>query len=557
MTGMATWLVLLAVAAGQEPVGPKWPPASEPPGYPDDEAIPASATPSHPSTATAPTARANLLAADGSFELGDPDWCRSGTTADPLRTPLTIDRTCADHGRASARWLIEPEQGSASVRIPLSLTSPCPAGPYCVSVALRASSPQTLMAAASTGSSASLTRWQVGRRWQRFHQVFSLPSAEGSAPPSLLLATVQSPRPWVLWIDSLKVEAGTSPTGYRPAVVPLIGVSFSRRCLLFFEGRALRIAAGALCPRSYLPGARLQWTLTDGRTFSERRSLPLAALITRDLPIRAEPLARGAYRLDVGLVDRAGKPLARRSETFGVVREVPQRGDGGFRLVVPSRGPRCDAIARQIGLTVETPTTTSPRSRPASRTSTTRQVRLLPSTGPLTDVSERIGALTLAHAADQRTVHWPTAWAELMDGGACWRPMAVAVSTWLEFLAHASHVRRIRLGDGAVVLDVFSSPDRHVAIVAATSSTSSRPSSRRAPIPLEIPLPPKALTAYDLYGARYPTTDDGNRLIVDLSGEAFYLVAGTSLTRGRFALQLGDAQLRAPTSASKPHRPGP
>ncbi len=476
--------------------------------------------------------------ADGSFELGAPDWCAGWGRDDDLSTKLTIDRSDAHHGQCSARWLVEPELGRATIRIPLPLVDQTLAGPHCLSVALRASSPQALMATISNGQGDRANRWDLETRWRRFDCVFARSPKAGGPGPALILTAEKTGEPWALWIDSVKVEAGPAATAYRPADVPQIGVSLGRRQRLFLESEPVHVAVGVRCPASQASGAAVRWTLAGGPNVARHGRASVARSLARDLALHTRPLPRGRYRLVLKLIDQAGKPLTRRIETFGVVRNLSGRAGDGFSVVVPPRGPRSDAVARQIGLTIADPAR-------ASAPSDGVDVPLSTRPGSGSAVLARIGELTAKHAAGKPAVIWSTAWEELLAPNGCWQPAAVAVNTWIDLLADLAHLRSIRLGGGAVVVEVFSSGTSHVAVV-STSSADDRVAR------LDVPLNPAYVVAMDAYGTRLPVTGGLDRFSVELSPKVFYLTAGSNLTSGRFALQLEEARLLRAATTSAP-----
>jgi len=545
----------MAVATIVGPVGPRWPAGIAQPGRQGTADV--SATRGASPTDSQPTGRPNLLVADGSFELGQPDWCRWRGTSDDLSTGLTLDAAQADRGRASARCLIEPEQEVDRIRIPLPVVGYRPGRHYCVSLALRASSAQVLTVTLSGAVRVEPRRWRVERRWQRFDQAYTLSPARSDAPPELVISTVKAPEPWVLWIDSLKVEAGSSSTAYRPADVPLIGVSFDRRSGLFFEGHPVDIVVGARCPRGKCAGAELRWALFPGVKGPRRGSVPIGEAIGRHVPIHRGSLPPGRYRLDLELVGASGKALARRTEPFGVVRDLSDLANQGLRLIVPSRGPRSDAMARRLGLSIGDTTTTSVStawritSRPATEPRALRHSRSLPSPARRLAVATRIRDLTAARAAGARTVYWPAAWNELLDVNGRWGPVAVAVNTWTHLLADTTHLREIRLNGGTVTLDVFSGTARHLAMVSTGGARTLAVGGDGSHTVLQAPLSPADVTVMDVYGRPLPMAGGENRFVVDLRAGPVYLVAGPNVTRGRFALQLEDARIVRPTSTSR------
>jgi len=336
----------------------------------------------------------------------------------------------------------------------------------------------------------------------------------------------------------VKVEAGSSATPYRPADVPQIGVSLGRRRRLFIEREPVHIAMGARCPGDRAAGAAVRWTLAGGPNVAKHGKVSVARPVARDLTLNSDPLPRGRYRLALSLIDQAGRPLAHRIETLGVVRDLSGRAGGRFRVIVPPRGPRSDAVARQLGLMIAHPAPSSARSDRVGVPLSTRP-------GPRSGVLARIDELTARHAAGKPAVTWPTAWEELLAPDECWEPAAVAVNTWIDLLGGLAHLRNIRLDGGAVIVDVFSSGTSHVAVV-STSDAEDRAAR------LDVPLSPTYVVAIDTYGARLPVTSGRDRFSVDLSPKVFYLAAGSSLTSGRFALQLEDARILRTATTSAP-----
>ncbi|MBN1347431.1 MAG: hypothetical protein JXQ73_32375 [Phycisphaerae bacterium] len=504
--------------------------------------------------ATSPHAsRPNILSADGSFELGSPDWCDVASESDDLCAGLVIDRTDAAHGACSAQWLIEPEQRATTLRLPLTLTGARQGATCCVSVSLRASRTQALMAAVSTGRSVELNRWNVGPKWRRFHLSFALGGNDRSDPPRLILSAKSDVQAWVLWIDAVKVEVGASPTPYVPSEAAIVGVALGGQAGLFFERQPVTIIAGAQRGSSDVGGSALRWSLTTGLRTIESGSLPVIGPLVRDATIRTAPLPRGWYGLHLTLESASGHAIAEREEAFGVARDL--RGqDRAFTLKIPSRGPRSDAVARRLGLSIDDGKGTS---RPATTASTSPATVLLEAGKQANARSAavavgRIGELTQQFTEGHRDVRWPSAWRELRDRSGRWGPVAVAVNTWLDIVGASRHLRRIRLADSPGTIDVFASPNRTAAVVCIPHHQETDSRGTSLCVRLAIPLGPDAMEAYDAFGGRVPLSGDADRATVDVSGGLIYLSARPTVSRGRFTLQLEEARVAPPTSSASP-----
>jgi hypothetical protein len=498
-----------------------------------------SAAASPASTTTQAAAKPNLLAADGSFELGDADWCGTSRPHDDLAAGLAIDRSVAADGRASARFLVEPEDEQPVIRIPLPLIGTEKKKAYCLSLSLRASSLHSVSAGFSTGASAESNRWSVGPAWQRYHATFSNPTAGSAAAPSFVLAAEKAPEPWVLWVDAVKIEAGITPTAYQPSDCPLIGLSLGCPDHLFVEGQPVAISVGAQCPAGRVTGARLHWTLGNGEGRPGSGQLAIAAASTPPRSIHASPLPRGWYRISVELLARDGGLISRRQEVFAVIRPASAAGRGeapAFEVWLPSRGPRHDALAKSIGVTVSMSLRTG---------QPTTVIAATLSSGPHRPLfAARIDELTRLRAKGCRTALWPTGWDELLDRRGHWQPAAVALNVWLDLLGGLTPLRSIRSKDNRVLIEVFSGADRSVA-VALTDSNGPRK------MRLDAPLPSNLVGAFEVFGAPLQVMRSGDHFQVDLTGGVIYLVAGAGLRRGRFALQLEDARIVAPVSSTR------
>lgn len=485
---------------------------------------------------------ANLLLADGSFELGQPDWCRPAGKTDDLTAALSQDGAHAAEGRFSARWLVEPECPTSYLCIPLLLAERTAAGEYCVSVSVRASSIRTLIASIAGRAQAEPSDWEVTPHWQRFELRFALPAGASSVPSELRLDARGALQPQIIWIDAVKVEAGNLATPYQPPDAPLIGTSVGPRASLLFERQPVRITAGVYCPAVSSRRVDLHWRLDNGSGQFKDGRAPLLDVVTQAIPVHDAPLPRGWYRLELTVGDRDGTPLAKRAITLGVARRLSEGGPERFRLIVPSRGPRSDALARQMGLTVGNPNSTSTHLTSTSGPSGATQAatvlsRPLPTSQPMMrSATARIDELTRQHAAGVRAVRWPTAWDELVDSQDRWLSPAVAINVWLDLLTDCGHLRRISLDQDTVRIDVFSGRDRSVAFVMPQSKRGTR--SR-----LEVPLPTARVAALDLQGVRLPMTGRDGWSVVGLGSEPFYLLAGPDVTRGRFALRLQDSRV--------------
>ena len=466
--------------------------------------------------------------------------------------PLALDRSQPHHGQFSARWLIEPELETARLVIPLPAADAAPGRTYCVSVALRANVPQTVEATLSDAEPGASDAWRVERKWRVYSRAFRMSARPVGGAPTLVLAVRGTREPRVVWLDAIKVELGASPTPYRPADSPAITAGFSRPSRLFFEREPVRIVVGARYASAVSSEVTLRWTLRGRGAVGEHGRVSLASPITRDVTIYAKVLPRGWHRCELELRDGGGRRLARRAETFAVVRNLSDRPKAGFELVVPSRGPRHDTLAGWIGLAVDR---AGPTSRP-TRPTTTRRVRPPASRRDSFGASRGIRALTAMLADGIRSADWPTAWDELLDADGRWRAVTVAVNVWLDLFGSASHLRTFELAAGTVVVDVFNGASRDVAVVSTAAERASERAGIGRVVSLDVPLPARHLAVMDVYGAVLPVTSGADRMVVDLSAGPVYVVAGPNLTRGRFALQLERSRVIATTTRRAPTHDG-
>jgi len=424
-----------------------------------------------------------------------------------------------------------------------------------------------VLAAISTGGAPDVSRWHVGAEWQRFHITFTMPTGPRDASAVLVLTAEKAPLPWILWLDAVKVESGSMPTDYQPADGPWIGVSLGNRIGLFHEGLTTPIGVGVQCPPDQVSGTRLRWVLSAGPNRTESGWIVPTDRVVRVATLPVSTLSQGWYRLDLELLDQSDRSLHRTHRTFGVIRPLVtgvETGKLGFRLDVPTRGPRSDRIARDIGLDIRAvgesetprggsniddrniPSAGSTRPGQLASTPTSREVGRGHVGPPARCENERLAAwrireLTQARATGQKSVWWPTAWDELQDDSGRWQPIAVALNVWFDVLRGSEPLRRLHLESIGREGAVFSRPDRTVAVVLGdpTGGRMTR---------IRVPLPAEHIRAFDLFGS--PVTVGGGRdhLEVELPGPVVYLVAGPGLTRGRFALQLEDAAIATPTT---------
>lgn len=479
-------------------------------------------------TTTRPADNENLLYADTSFELGDVDWCVSTRREDDLQMGLIIDTRTAAHGTCSAVLMVEPEQKETTLRIPLPMDNTNSEPNRCISMFLKASEPHSVLAAISTGSAAQLSRFKVQQQWKRFSIAFK--TSRQTAPTPLILTPERATEPYLLWLDAVKLESGSAPTAYQPCRRPLVTLSVPTTSGLLYHQQLFEIKAGFRCDDSPVSQRTLRWQL--GRAPSAERSgeVTITPQTTSPLVLWKGSLERGWYPCTAEWIDGI-TPLARpRPIEFGVVRPIAPRRQGapaGFQVLVPPHGPRSDACARAIGLTVLRESTTGLATTPSTATSP-----IPPS------VDQTIASFTRRRAAGDPRAFWASAWNELLDDRGRWQPIAVATNVWLDLLDDTEPLRSIRCNTGHLRIEVFSRPDRTVAVVLPLQPVSGTER-------LLAHLPSPSVQAMDLLGSPIRIADHEGGLAVDLRAGVLYLVANTTLTRGRFALELERARVVA------------